>query len=202
MPYDDRGRVVALQQLLRTAYRGRVTTAPRRRGPAPRYSRDQLVDAALAVVEADGFGALSLRSVARRLEVGPMTLYTYVDSSDELAALVVNRLVEEAVRGLRWPRTWRGVLRLYAKRLDALIVAHPAMIEAYGRDLVHGETTTRVAKELLDRLVADGLTPEQATHAYIGVHALVLGCAIIRFGIPLVPLTAIVDRFLEGVTAS
>jgi AcrR family transcriptional regulator len=66
-----------------------VTTAPRRRGPAPRYSQEQLVDAALAVVETQGFAALSLRSVARHLGVGPMTLYTYVDSSDELAALVV-----------------------------------------------------------------------------------------------------------------
>lgn len=167
----------------------------------PRYSREHLVDAAVAVVEADGFGALSLRSVARQLGVGPMTLYTYVDGSEELAALVVDRLVAEAVRGVRWPRTWRGVLRLYARRLDALVVAHPAMIEAYGRDLVHGDATTHVSKEVLERLLADGLTTEQAIEAYVGVHALVLGCAVLRSSIKRVPLAAIVDRFLDGVAA-
>lgn len=179
-----------------------MTTAPRRRGPAPRYSRDHLVDAAVAVVESEGFGALSLRSVARQLGVGPMTLYTYVDGSEELAALVVDRLVEDAVRGLRWPRGWRGVLKQYAKGLDALVVAHPAMIEAYGRDLVHGEATTRVSKDVLERLIADGLTPEQATEAYVGVHALVLGCAVLRASIRPVPVGSLVDTFLDGVAAT
>ena len=154
------------------------------------------------MVESEGFGALSLRSVARQLGVGPMTLYTYVNGSDELAALVVDRLVEEAVRGLRWPRTWRGVLRMYAKRLDALVVAHPAMIEAYGRDLVHGEATTQVSQGVLERLLADGLTEPQAIEAYIGVHALVLGCATLRASIHPVPLEALVDTFLDGVAAT
>src|SRR5687768_14402655 len=82
-----------------------MEAAPRRRGPAPRFSREQLVDAALAVVEADGFSALSLRSVARQLGVGAMTLYTYVDGSEELAGLVVDRLIGDMARGLRWPKS-------------------------------------------------------------------------------------------------
>ena len=173
-----------------------MTTASRRRGPAPRYSRDQLVDAALAVVEAEGFSALSLRSVARQLGAGPMTLYTYVDSSEELAALVVDRLVEEAVRGIRWPRTWRGVLRLLARRLEALVTAHPAMVEAFGRGMVH---STPVPKAVVERVMADGMTAEQAVEGYLGVHALVLGTAVIRGGGQQVPLEALVERLLDGI---
>ena len=178
-----------------------MTEAPRRRGPAPRYSREQLVDAAVAVVEADGFGALSLRSVARHLDVGPMTLYTYVDGSDELAALVVDRLVEEAVRGVRWPRTWRGILRLLAKRLDGLVTEHPAMVEAFGRGIVQSRGETNVGHEVVRRVMADGLTQEQAVEGYFGVHALVLGAAVIRRGGQELPVTDLVDRLLEGLVS-
>lgn len=189
------------QPLLRTAYREGVTTTPRRRGPAPRLSQDQLVDAAVAVVEADGFSALSLRSVARLLGVGPMTLYTYVEGSEELAALVVDRLVEEAVRGVRWPRTWRGTLRLLARRLDALVEKHPAMLEAFGRGMVHGGASRRVSQKIVDRLIGDGLTVEQAMHGYLGVHALVLGSAVIRSDSQEIPLMPLVERLLDGVAA-
>jgi AcrR family transcriptional regulator len=157
-----------------------VTTEPRRRGPAPRFSQEQLVDAAVAVVRNQGFAALSLRSVARHLGVGPMTLYTYVDSSDELAALVVERLVDDAVRGVRWPRAWRGVLRVLAKELHTLVVTHPAMVEAYERGMVRSGRAGQIAAEVQARLVSDGMTPEQAGEAYVAVHSLVLGFAVIR----------------------
>ncbi|MCU1586737.1 MAG: TetR family transcriptional regulator [Frankiales bacterium] len=183
-----------------------MTTAPRRRGPVPRFSRDQLVDAALAVVDEQGFAALSLRSVARHLGVGPMTLYTYVDSSEELAALVVDRLVNDAVRDLRWPRTWRGVLKLLARKLDALVVEHPSMVEAYGRGMVGGN---QIADQVITRLTADGMDPTRAREAYVAVHALVLGFALIRGGRAGAPdrpgpevasgvLSRLVDTLLDG----
>lgn len=111
-----------------------------------------------------------------------MTLYTYIDSSEELAALVVERLVEDTIRGLRWPRSWRGVLRLFAKELDALVLAHPAMVEAYERGMVRSGRAEQVAKDVLGRLMADGLSPQQARDAYVAVHAVVLGYALMRSG--------------------
>lgn len=135
-----------------------------------------------------------------------MTLYTYVDSSDELAGLVVERLIEEKVRGLRWPRSWRGVLRLFAKELDALVVTHPAMVEAYERGLVRSGRAEQVAADVLDRLMADGLSQQQARDAYVAVHAVVLGYALMRSGrepgsdgLTTIPLSRIVDKVLEGV---
>lgn len=190
-----------------------MTTAPRRRGPVPRFSREQLVDAALTVVEEQGFAALSLRSVARHLGVGPMTLYTYVGSSEELGSLVVERLVGDAVHGVRWPRTWRAVLKLLAKKLDALVVEHPSMVEAYGRGMVGGSETNQFANQVLERLTADGMDPTRAREAYVAVHALVLGFALIRAareGAPGSPdpaaasgvLARLVDTLLDGFAAS
>lgn len=200
-----------------------MTTASRRRGPAPRYSREQLVDAAVRIVETQGFGALSLRSVARELGVGPMTLYTYVEGSDELASLVVDRLVDDAVRDVRWPPSWRGVLRRFAEVLGDLVATHPAMVEAYQRGMLSSGRASQVAADVAARLVSSGLTVRQAREAYFGVHALVLGFALIRAsqqqardaalaaGAPAPPmsadeaqldralLTRLVDRLLDGV---
>ena len=203
MPYDNMRRVVLAQGLLRTAYDVVVTTPSRRRGPAPRFSQSQLVDAALAVVETEGFGALSLRSVARELGVGPMTLYTYVDGSDELAALVVERLVGDAVRTLRWPRSARGVLRMFGKELDGLLVAHPAMVEAYQRGIVRKGVADQVIADVRERLTADGLSPARAREAYVAVHALVLGFALFRNGsepesVSSALLTRLLDKLLDG----
>ena len=184
-----------------------MTTAARRRGPVPRFSREQLVDAAVGIVEEQGFAALSLRSVARELGVGPMTLYTYVDSSNELASLVVDRLVDDAMRGVRWPTSWRDVLRLFARKLDDLVGAHPAMVEAYQRDLLRSGRATQVVTDVVGRLTADGLTVRQAKEAYFGVQALVLGFALMRAGRPQVGgdvqvdsrlLRRLVDKLLDS----
>lgn len=189
-----------------------VTTARRRPGPAPRFSREQLVDAALTVVEGSGFGALSLRSVARELGVGPMTLYTYVEGVEDLVALVVDRLVDDAVRDVRWPRGWRQVLRVFARRLDALLEAHPSMVEAYAQGLVRSGRAEEVATTVLERLVADGLGPEQARDAYVTVHAVVLGLAVTRAGraaapplpgdvwtaLPALTSGAVIDTVIDG----
>ncbi|HEU5483540.1 MAG TPA: TetR/AcrR family transcriptional regulator C-terminal domain-containing protein [Microlunatus sp.] len=66
--------------------------APPARGPRPRTSLDQVIDAGVAVADADGLADLSMRRVAGRLQVGTMSLYTYVPGRDELLELMVNRV--------------------------------------------------------------------------------------------------------------
>ena len=75
--------------------------ARRKPGPKPRFTQDELVDVALAIVDAEGFHALSLRAVARELGVTSMAIYTYVESRDELYGLVLDRLISIAVPRIR-----------------------------------------------------------------------------------------------------
>jgi AcrR family transcriptional regulator len=151
----------------------------RRPGPPPRFSRDQLVDAAIEIVDDEGFGSLSLRAVARHLGVTPMALYTYVRSSDELVTLVVDRLVEVKARGLDLPTDWKGALRTFARNLRELMSEHPAMLRAYAEGVVNSPEAIRVADSVLACLVGDGLTPGEATEVYLTVHMLVLGFAVV-----------------------
>src|SRR5262245_58335068 len=78
---------------------------PGRRGPKPRYSVDQVVDAAIAVADAEGLQAISVRRIAQELGVSPMAVYTYVPSKAELVGLMFDRVLGEtgeAAEGQGW----------------------------------------------------------------------------------------------------
>jgi AcrR family transcriptional regulator len=158
-----------------------VTEAVRQRpGPKPRFTHADLVDAALTVVDADGFGALSLRAVARELGVTSMAMYTYVESREELYRLVVDRLIGAKIANFAWPDHWADALRAFAGTLSELIDEHPALLEAFAQGQMRTAVASSVADEMLQRLLAGGLPLHAAGVAYAGMHALVLGRAVLR----------------------
>lgn len=66
-----------------------------RRGPKPRVSVDEVVTSAIGLADAVGLGAVSMRALAARLGLGPMSLYTYVPTRDVLLALMVDRVAAD-----------------------------------------------------------------------------------------------------------
>src|SRR3954454_19495247 len=68
---------------------------PGRRGPKPSRSVDEVVAAAIALADAQGLGALSMRGVAQVLGLSPMSLYTYVPSKAELMDLMLDQVAGE-----------------------------------------------------------------------------------------------------------
>ena len=67
-----------------------------RRGPKQRLSTDEVVKAAIALADAEGLAALSMRRVAEAVGVSPMSLYTYVPSKAELVDLMFDRALATA----------------------------------------------------------------------------------------------------------
>ena len=65
---------------------------PPRRGRGPRRSVADVVEAALALADADGLEAVTMRAVAERLGTSPMSLYTYVPGKAELLDLMLDAL--------------------------------------------------------------------------------------------------------------
>ncbi|MFJ2632644.1 TetR/AcrR family transcriptional regulator [Streptomyces sp. NPDC087422] len=84
---------------------------PNRPVPAP-LDRERIVRAAIELADADGLDAVSLRKVATALGVGPMRLYGYIESKDELLDLMVDAIHAE-IRPVG--DTWREVLRSLAE---------------------------------------------------------------------------------------
>jgi AcrR family transcriptional regulator len=151
-----------------------------RPGPKPRFTRDDLVDAALAIVDTEGFSGLSLRAVARELGVTSMAIYTYVRPRDELYGLVVDRLISTKLAGFVWPDHWPEALRMFGDSLSELIDEHAALIDAFAEGQMRTELAASVADHMLQLLLAGGLPLRAAGVAYASMHAMVLGHAVLR----------------------
>jgi AcrR family transcriptional regulator len=97
---------------------------------APQLDRDAVVDAALALVARDGFGALSMRRVAADLGVGTMSLYWYVPTREDLVDLMVDR----AIRGQLLdavPADWRSALEQIARAARDAVTANAWLRDAH-----------------------------------------------------------------------
>ncbi|UGT57574.1 TetR/AcrR family transcriptional regulator [Nocardia asteroides] len=103
-----------------------VWTRPaRERRDQPALSRDQIVAEAIALLDAEGFDALSMRKLGARLGAGATSLYTHVANKDELLELVVDQVIREVPCPEPDPARWRERVHEQADGLRATLLAHP-----------------------------------------------------------------------------
>jgi len=96
--------------------------------PAP-LSRERIVAAALRLADVDGLAAVSLRKVAAALDVGPMRLYGYIATKEELLDLMVDAVhaeIRPAGDG------WREVLRSLAETTRRAVHRHEWLADLIG----------------------------------------------------------------------
>src|SRR3954471_10641131 len=92
----------------------------------PRFTREQIAAAALALADSEGFEALSMRRIADALGAGTMTLYHYVRSKDDLFTLIDDALMAEVVaRSVPLPDGWRAAVAKLARASRDTYVRHP-----------------------------------------------------------------------------
>lgn len=89
-------------------------------------SRARIAEAALALADEHGFGAVSMRRVAAELAVGTMSLYHYLRTKDELLALMDDAIMGEVlIAEDEFPSDWRAALTELAERSRAVWTRHP-----------------------------------------------------------------------------
>lgn len=104
---------------------------PRRPPPGP-LSRERIVRAALAIADTEGLASVSLRKVGTALDAGPMRLYGYVATKEELLDLLVDAVYGEMVSGEPIGGDWREALRSIAHRTRQAVRAHPWFLDLLG----------------------------------------------------------------------
>jgi len=152
-----------------------------RRGKEPRrlhrLNRADIVATAVAIADADGTEAVSMRRIARDLRVGAMSLYWYVGSKDELSQFML-----EAVQGeieLTAPSgDWRADLTAYALNARAALLRHPWAIDFIGAGPPTGPNDARHAEVLMTAL--DELRFDTATAMWVlmTIVTYVMGAAV------------------------
>ncbi|MEV0273899.1 TetR/AcrR family transcriptional regulator [Hamadaea sp. NPDC050747] len=93
----------------------------------PKVTREQIAATALAIADAEGFEAATMRRIAAELGAGTMTLYHYVRSKAELKALMLDAIMaEQLVPAGELPTgDWRAALTALASRTRAMFRRHP-----------------------------------------------------------------------------
>lgn len=97
----------------------------------PRFTREQIAEVALAIADAEGFDAVSMRRIASELRAGTMTLYHYVRTKDDLLALMDDAIMGEVlIPEGEFPADWRGATRAIALRSHQAFLRHPWALAA------------------------------------------------------------------------
>ncbi|WP_345216557.1 TetR/AcrR family transcriptional regulator C-terminal domain-containing protein [Georgenia halophila] len=134
-------------------------------------SRERVLQAALALVDAEGVDALSMRRLARELGCNAMALYRYAPSRDALLDGVVESVMAE-LASTRDGADWEDQLRRTAHDFRNLALAHPRVVPLLAtRPLstplgLRPLGTLRPLEMLVALLVDAGFSPSDALHVY------------------------------------
>ena len=133
---------------------------PGRRGPKQRLSTDEVVRAAIAIADAEGLAALSMRRVAEAVGVSPMSLYTYVPSKAELVDLMFDRALAAAADPDDSVQGWRAKLTFIARQRWALVERHPWFLDLALHRPPLGPNVLRKVEAMMNALDGMGLSPD------------------------------------------
>jgi AcrR family transcriptional regulator len=146
-----------------------------RRQPQAALSLAEIARAALAIADAEGTEALTMRRIAQDLGCGTMSLYRHVRTKDEVFDLIVDTALGEVAQPAAPSGDWLADLRQLAVAKRTVLLAHPWLAQLIaGRPLVgpHALATT----EFSLRVVADlGLSMDDRVRVINTLHSFVNG---------------------------
>src|SRR4051794_16353387 len=136
-------------------------------------SQDQIVEAALSIVQESGLDSLSMRRLSKQLGVSTMAPYYYVDDKNGLIELVVEAVLSRVELPGPEAGAWDVRLRLLIDAVDAELRSHPGI----GEVLLAGILSTH--QELLDAvmelLFEAGFDGRDVLLAYAVLHTYLFG---------------------------
>jgi len=139
-----------------------------------------MIRAALHLVDEEGAGALTLRSVAGRMNSSTATLYRHFTDRDDLVRQVVDAVFAAITldEDLLATATWDQCVLHIAERLFAGMVRHRNVAPLMLEQVPAGPHALRLRERCLAVLLANGFDPERAVQTYATLARFVLGFGI------------------------
>ncbi|UNO40854.1 TetR/AcrR family transcriptional regulator C-terminal domain-containing protein [Streptomyces sp. MST-110588] len=162
-------------------------TPKRKQGERAGLTREQVLDAALALVDREGAAALTMRRLGSELGVEAMTLYNYVPNKAELLDALVERVCTQALppepAQVSPDVDWRGLLRGYADSLRQALLRHPRMLPLVATRPAVTPATLDAVERGLHVLTAVGFPLGRAVDALNALTLFVVGHTAAEAGI-------------------
>lgn len=175
---QQEGLVVARPGIGTVVASGPPPPPPRARPVPPEIDRSDVIRTAIAIADAEGSVAVSMRRVATELGVATMSLYRHVSGKDDL----LERMVDTAFGDHRLPspppEDWMAALEAGARGLWRIFRRHPwaAQVMSLTRPQVtpHALAYTEWVLSALNRA---GVPPRRMLQVHLTVFSYVRGLA-------------------------
>jgi AcrR family transcriptional regulator len=181
--------------------RNREVRSRRERPAKPALTRQGIIDAALAILNTEGLGKVTMRRIATELDTGHASLYVYVRDVEDLHAQILDALLAPVVAAEPPAGTWRDRVKALLFGYRDVLHARPeiarmalstqpsgptfvALVEAILAQLHEGGATDRAAAWGVDLLLlcqtavaVEHSTPKPARHATADLDAIAVTIA-------------------------
>lgn len=172
------------------------------RGRPARLSREQLLEAALGLLEAEGLAGVTMARIAEAVDSSPMALYRHVRSREDLLEAMLDALLGRLELELPAKSPWQQNVREWMARVRAFFLAHPRILTLLqlepGHDL--SPSWIRAVGELIPPLRTAGLSDAALARALQWISRSTLGVVLQEIPAPIADTAALIGGLgrLEG----
>lgn len=133
----------------------------KRRGPKPKVTLRDIVEAAVRLADAEGIEAVSTRRVAEAVGISAMSFYTHIPSKAELLDLMLDHVSGAgSIPPADWPEMgWRARMTLIANALWQHYLMHPWTLQIQTHRPILGPNTMAAYEVALSSVDGLGLDP-------------------------------------------
>ncbi|MGW0810066.1 TetR/AcrR family transcriptional regulator [Nonomuraea sp. NPDC002799] len=146
-----------------------------RKATSPGRSREEIVRAALELLDEEGLAGLSMRKLGAKLSAGATSLYWYVANKDELLELVYDEVWGEMTVPDPEQVGWRDSASALAYSMRHVMLRHPWSADLIGRLPALGPNAMRTADRMRATLKIAGFTGMEIDFANATLTAYVFG---------------------------
>jgi len=141
---------------------------------------DRILGAAVELLDEEGADALSMRSLAQRLESGTATLYRHFSNRSELVSLVIDQILGEVDLDARTLAAlpWQQACISFAQHMFDALRRHGNVAPLLIEYTPMGPNALANRERCLAVLLHNGFAPAIAAHAYATLARYVLGFAV------------------------
>jgi AcrR family transcriptional regulator len=160
-------------------------------------TRDRAVVAAIALADADGLPALTMRKLAEALGIEAMSLYHHVANKEDL----LDGMIDSVFGEIDLPPTtadWKGGMRHRCNSVRAVLLRHPWAIGVMESRVSPGPSILRHHDAVIGCLRSGGFSVAMTAHAYALIDSYVYGFVLQEVNLPFTDADT-VGEFVEEI---
>ncbi len=132
---------------------------PDRKTVRVQLDREQIIDAALRISDAEGIDAVSMRRIAAEFDTGPSSLYAHVSNKDELLRLMFDRICGEIELPPHEPERWQQQIKELMRNTHQVLLAHNDLARVALAMIPNGPNALRASEWMLALTIKGGMPP-------------------------------------------